>query len=307
MSKRKSREEYLEDARIDDRLVKHIDANTRVVLSEGKEGEERITRIIEGNGTVYHYTGGKGAEALERVEAFAETSGNKRVCHYKGAKDEEVLWLVEHSNGNVTHYEGPRHQEYKTHVVFSTGNILYFKGPRKKERKLKQVDKDGSVTLFKGEQHAEYYWSVMHPTGEYHLFTGAKGQEKLWRVIEPSGTIVEYEGTREHPVRRCAWHADGQFVHFTDDNPLVAIKESHADLKSIINESLERVEQLNAAGDCKENCYLVMSEQIGKIHTAASSLYAAAKINQRHDDPSAEDDSHLQWGESGDETSESEG
>lgn len=306
MSKRKSREEYLEDARIDDRLVKNIDANTRVVLSEGKEGEERIARIIEGNGTVYHYAGNKGAEALVRVEAFAETSGNRRVCHYKGAKDEEVLWLVEHSNGNVSHYEGPRHQEYKTHVVFSTGNVLYFKGPRKKERKLKQVDKDGSVTLFKGDHGAEYYWSVLLPSGEYHMFTGSKGQERLWRVIEPSGTMIEYEGTREHPVRRCAWNAGGQFVHFADDNPLVAMRQSHDQLSSTISESLERAEQLNSAGDCKENCYLVMCDQLGKIHAAASSLYAAAKMHQRHDVHSSADDSHLQL-ESGPETSESEG
>ncbi|MBD38759.1 MAG: hypothetical protein CMB11_00040 [Euryarchaeota archaeon] len=277
MSKRKTREEYLEEARIDERLIKSIAVDSRVVISEGKTGEERIVRVVHGNGAVYHYTGEKNHESLVRVDAYAESSGFKRVCHYKGPKDHEVLWLVEHSNGHVTHYEGTRHEEYKKKVVFQSGNTLYFKGPRKKERKHKQVDRDGTVTFFRGEQGHEYYWAVLHPSGEYHHYRGPKGREKLFRVMDTEGSVTAYDTSMASPKPYRQWSWNGELVHYTDANPLADVKSRHEELRASISTALERAEKLHEDGECKENCYLAISNQLGKIHEAAGALFRAAK------------------------------
>ena len=282
MSKRKTREEYLEVARIDDRLVKQITAGERVVVSEGKSGEEHIVRILDGEGTVYHYEGEKGAEALVMVEAFAESSGFQRICYYEGPKDQERLVRVEHSNGHVTHYKGAKDEEFKHHVVFASGNTLYFQGPRKKERKYKQVDTDGTITFYRGEHGEEYYWACLHPHGEYHLFSGAQGREKLWRVVDPYGTVAEYDGTRDTPVRNCQWNPSGRLVHFNqEDNPLQRIKIANDELKTTVAVALESLEQQNTAGDCKENCLLVMGSKLQAIYAAAADLFEEAKSPHR--------------------------
>jgi hypothetical protein len=277
MSKRKTREEYLDEACIDARLIKSIAVDNRVVISEGKSGEERITRIVHGNGAVYHYEGEKNHEALVRVDAYAESSGFRRVCHYRGDKDVEVLWLVEHSNGHVTHYEGGRNDEYKKKVVFASGNVLYFQGPRKKERKHKQVDKDGTVTFFRGEQGDEHIWAVMHPSGEYYQYKGTKGRERLWRFMDAEGSVTTYDTSAASPKRCRQWSWTGELVHYTDTNPLAGIKAEHEKLRERISTALERAEKLHDDGECKENCYLSMSNQLGKIHEAAADLAAAAK------------------------------
>lgn len=285
MSKRKTREEHLEEARVDERFVKQIKPNERVVMSEGKAGEERIKRIIEGDGTVYHYTGERGEEKMVMVEAYADSSGFRRVCHYEGEKGQERLVIVEHSNGHVTHYCGCRHQEFKHHVVFVSGNILYFTGERKNERKYKQVDKDGTITFFKGEQESEYYSSVLHPDGEYAVYTGTKGCEKMLRSMDSSGTVTAYAqgdtSVRTMPLRVCHWSASGEMVHYTDDNPLATLKEKNAALNAAISASLERAEKLHDTGDSNENGYLVMSQQLKQIHAAAADLFASSKAGHR--------------------------
>lgn len=286
MSKRKTRGDYLENARVDERHVKHIAVNERVLLCEGKAGEERIKRIVEGDGTVYHFSGGKGAEAMVMVEAYADSSGYRRICHYKGEKDNEHLVTVEHSNGHITHYSGARHQEYKHRVVFASGNILYFAGERKQERKAKQVDKDGTITLFEGGQGSEHYSSMLLPNGEYHLYRGTKGHEKLSRIVESNGTVTTYRhddglSAREPPLRISHWSDTGEMVHHTDENPLTAMMEKNSALKETISSCLERAEKLHEAGDSNENAYLVMSEQLKKIHAAAASLFFEAKAGHR--------------------------
>ena len=107
MSKRKTRDEHLEDARVDERLVKQIKPSERVVMSEGKAGEERITRIIEGDGTVYHYTGERGEEKMVMVEAYADTQRVSPGLSLRGRKgtgaacDRRAL-----QRPRVTHYCG---------------------------------------------------------------------------------------------------------------------------------------------------------------------------------------------------------
>ena len=310
MSKRKTRDEHLEDARVDERLVKQIRPSERVVISEGKAGEEHITRIIEGDGSVYHYTGERGEEKMVMVEAYADTSGFRRVCHYEGEKGEEHLVKVEHSNGHVSHYRGMKQQEYKHRVVFVSGNILYFTGERKKERKCKQVDTDGTITLFKGEQESEYYSSVLHPDGEYTVYSGTKGCEKMLRSIDSSGAVTAYEqdgaSGRAHRPRVCHWSASGEMVHYTEDNPLKTLKEKNAALNAAISASLERAEKLHDTGDSNENCYLVISQQLKGIHTAAADLFASSKAGHRIEAADVADPRLQQIGEGARDTDASE-
>lgn len=277
--KRKTRDEELEGAVIDDRLVRHIAQGERVVVSEGKLGEERVARIIESNGTVTHYEGPKGAERLWKVEAYASSSGFRRICRYQGEKGQERLVSIEHSNGHITHYNGPKDQEYKEKVVFKSGNVLYFKGEkRKEERKVKQIDKDGTVTFFRGEPGAEYYWAVLHPLGEYHLYTGPKGYERLFRVVDPGGAVTEFRNLPGLPApsRERRWEANGTMVDYSGSGPLDAMRLRNVALGVKIRTALERAESLHEKGDCKENCYLAMCDQLKLIHEAATSLFEAA-------------------------------
>ena len=277
MSKRKSRDEVLDEERIDGRFIRHLCADTRVVQYEGKFGEECLRRTIDADGTITHYEGEKGSECLVMAEVFSEISGFRRVCHYVGDKGAEVLVRVEHSNNHVTHYTGEKGAEYKHHVIFPSGNVLYFKGEKGAECKARQVDADGTVTMFTGEPGQERFWCTLAADGGYNQYKGAKGEEWAWLVVDSTGLTTRYEDREGCRVRVRSYLPSGETVHYPFPNPLGAIRAGRDELNSSIGDALERIEQLQKDGHCNENGWLVMGEVLAKIHRGAKRLGRAAE------------------------------
>ena len=277
MSKRKSRDEVLDEQRIDDRFIRHLGAETRVLQYEGKSGEERLKRTIDADGTITHYDGEKGAEYLVRAEVFSEYSGFRRVCHYRGEKGVEVLVRVEHSNNHVTYYTGDKGVEHKHHVIFPSGNVLYFKGGKGVECKARQVDADGTVAMFTGEPGQERFWCTLAVDGGYSQYKGAKGQEWAWLVVDSAGLVTRYESRAGSRVRVRSYLPSGDTVHYPNPNPLGEIRAGREELNSTIGDALECIDELQNDGHCNENGWLVMAKCIANIHDGAKRLGKAAE------------------------------
>lgn len=277
MSKRKSRDDFLDDERVDCRLIRDLCSDTRVLQYEGKTGEERLKRAVDADGSITHYEGERGVEYLVKAEVFSLTSGFRRLCHYVGEKGAEVLVRVQHSNGNVTHYTGKRGKEYKQYVIFPSGNVLHFRGRKGAECKARQVDADGTVTAFMGEQGQERLSCTLSLDGEYTQFNGSKGNEWPCLVVDSNGLTTQYEVKFGDTVCVRSFFCNEGTVHNTFPRPLDTIHMGRDALNNSIDDALTGAEKLQKDGHCNENGWLVIGHLLNKIHNDAKRLGNAAE------------------------------
>ena len=179
----------------------------------GPAGRERLVRVQQTNGEVWHYKGPKGRERLVKrtqcVDSDTEEPpvgpvGGWTVQYYSGPVNHERLRCShDRVTGTFTHFEGPAGYERTVRTVDSDGGISYYEGDFLHERCVRYVRADGHEYEYEGDERDGGAWLERHtyPSGQvdhHHPDYGI-----IERTVWPDGTIDHFQfcyASRTHRV-----------------------------------------------------------------------------------------------------------
>ena len=144
---------WFEGPRGQERMVKVLFRDGRVVKYAGPRNMERMVSVVHVNGAVSSYLGEKGQERMVSQTIIGTNGTDGYTMYFEGPRSNERKVRAEHPNGEVLFMQGERSQETAARKLYPDGRMdhLYATGPSgaRSTYLLRSLEADGTVTYYR--------------------------------------------------------------------------------------------------------------------------------------------------------------